>query len=69
MAGERGGANDTPRLEGEPPIDRRPELLPDAVRRARHGAVETIAVLVVLVAIVALLVWFFAFAHNPLLRP
>jgi len=53
----------------EPPIDRRPELLPDDRRRARLGAIELIAALIVVAALVALAVWFFAFAHNPLLRP
>jgi hypothetical protein len=55
--------------EREPPIDRRPDLLADAARRARRGAIELIAVMVVVAALVALAVWFFFFAHNPLLRP
>jgi hypothetical protein len=37
-------------------------------RRAFIGTVETIATLVVILAIVAFLVWFFCFASNPLLR-
>ena len=37
-------------------------------RRAFIGTVEMIATLVVIVAIIALLVWFFFFAHDPLLR-
>jgi hypothetical protein len=70
-----GSGPDAPRGErelptqGEPPIDRRPELLADARRRARIGAIELIAVIVVVAALVALAVWFFAFAHNPLLHP
>ena len=45
------------------------DLLPDARRRARLGAIELVAVVVVILAIIALAVWFFVFAHNPLLRP
>jgi hypothetical protein len=52
-----------------PPIDKRPEMLPDASRRERRGAIELLAVAVVLVALLALAVWFFFFAHNPLLHP
>jgi hypothetical protein len=37
-------------------------------RRAFVGVAELIATLVVVLAIVALLVWFFFFAHDPLLR-
>jgi hypothetical protein len=37
-------------------------------RRALIGTVELIATLVVVLAIVAFLVWFLFFAHNPLLR-
>jgi hypothetical protein len=37
-------------------------------RRAFIGAVETIATLVVTVVVLAFVVWFFFFAHNPLLR-
>jgi hypothetical protein len=37
-------------------------------KRGLIGAVETIATLVVMLAIVAFLVWFFFFAHNPLVR-
>jgi hypothetical protein len=37
-------------------------------RRAFIGTVETIATLVVILAVGALIVWFFFFAHNPLLR-
>jgi len=40
----------------------------NALRRAFIGTVETIATLVVVVAVVAFVVWFFFFAHNPLLR-
>jgi hypothetical protein len=53
----------------EPPIDQRPELLPDERERARRGAIELVAVTVVILALIALGVWFFFFAHNPLLRP
>jgi uncharacterized membrane protein YbhN (UPF0104 family) len=53
----------------ELPIDHRPELLPDAPRRTRRGAIELVAVAVVILALLALAVWFFFFAHNPLLRP
>jgi hypothetical protein len=44
------------------------DLIGDAPRRARLGAIELVAVLVVILAIIALVVWFFVFAHNPLLR-
>jgi hypothetical protein len=37
-------------------------------RRALIGTVEMIATLVVILAVVAFVVWFFFFAHNPLLR-
>jgi hypothetical protein len=37
-------------------------------RRAFIGTVETIATLVVIVSVIALIVWFFFFAHDPLLR-
>lgn len=37
-------------------------------RRALIGTIELIATLVVVLAIVAFLVWFLFFAHNPLLR-
>jgi len=33
------------------------------------GALELVAVCVVIAALIALGVWFFFFAHNPLLRP
>ena len=45
------------------------DLLADAGRRARLGAIELVAVVVVILAIIALAVWFFVFAHNPLLHP
>lgn len=41
----------------------------DTRRRARLGAIELVAVMIVILALVALAVWFFFFAHNPLLRP
>jgi hypothetical protein len=50
------------------PIDQRPELLPDARRRERRGAIELVATAVVILALLALAVWFFLFAHNPLLH-
>jgi hypothetical protein len=50
-------------LPGEP----RPDLLPDR-DRARRGAIELVAVAVVVLALVALAVWFFFFAHDPLLH-
>jgi len=37
-------------------------------RRALVGTIEVIATLVVVLAIVAFLVWFVFFAHDPLLR-
>lgn len=37
-------------------------------RRAFIGAIETIATLVVIAAVIAFVVWFFFFARNPLLR-
>jgi hypothetical protein len=53
----------------EPPIDKRPDLLADDPRRTRRGTIEVLAVAVVIAALIALAVWFFFFAHNPLLRP
>ncbi|HEX8715314.1 MAG TPA: hypothetical protein VF706_07060 [Solirubrobacteraceae bacterium] len=37
-------------------------------RRKMLGAAETIATFVVILAVVAFVVWFFFFAHDPLLR-
>lgn len=37
-------------------------------KRVLIGAVETIATLVVILAILAFVVWFLFFAHSPLLR-
>ncbi len=37
-------------------------------RRALIGTIELIATLVVVLAIVALAIWFLFFAHDPLLR-
>ncbi len=37
-------------------------------KRDLVGAVEAIATLLVVLAIVAFVVWFFFFAHDPLLR-
>jgi hypothetical protein len=64
-----GSQPEAPLPRREEPIDRRPELLPDAARRTRLGAIELIAVVVVIGALLALAVWFLFFAHNPLLRP
>jgi hypothetical protein len=41
------------------------ELIGEPRRRARTGAIELIAFTVVILALIALAVWFFAFAHNP----
>jgi hypothetical protein len=41
----------------------------DDRRRVWVGTVELIAVVVVVLALVALVVWFLLFAHNPLLHP
>ncbi len=40
----------------------------DGDKRQLIGAIETVATFVVILAIVALLIWFFFFAHDPLLR-
>ena len=40
----------------------------DRERRALIGTIELVATLIVVLAIVALAVWFLFFAHNPLLR-
>jgi hypothetical protein len=53
----------------ELPIDKRPDLLADDPQRARRGTIEVVAVAVVIAALIALAVWFFFFAHNPLLHP
>jgi hypothetical protein len=57
------------RDQRELPIDRRPDLAPDDLPRARRGTIELIAVAIVICALIALAVWFFFFAHNPLLAP
>jgi hypothetical protein len=41
---------------------------PDRRRRELIGTIELIATLVVVLAIVAFIVWFLFFAHNPLLH-
>jgi predicted nucleic acid-binding Zn ribbon protein len=66
---DRAGDPGAPVPERELPIDHRPELLADDARRARRGTIELVAVMVVVLALIALAVWFFLFAHNPLLRP
>ena len=43
----------------DPPGRRRRELI---------GTIELIVTLVVVLALIAFVVWFFLFAHNPLLR-
>jgi hypothetical protein len=37
-------------------------------RRELIGTIEVIAVLIVVLAVIALAVWFFFFAHDPLLH-
>jgi hypothetical protein len=37
-------------------------------KRALIGAIELIAVLIVVLAILALVIWFLFFAHDPLLH-
>lgn len=44
-------------------------MLADERRRTRRGTIELVATLVVVASLVALVVWFFLFAHNPLLHP
>jgi F0F1-type ATP synthase membrane subunit c/vacuolar-type H+-ATPase subunit K len=41
---------------------------PDDRRRELIGTIELVVTLVVVLAIVAFVVWFLFFAHNPLLR-
>jgi hypothetical protein len=61
---------DAQRGQPDLPVDpRERDFLADAARRTRLGAIELVAVLVVILALVALAVWFFFFARNPLLRP
>jgi hypothetical protein len=51
------------RLDAEPdPLDAEPG------KRVLLGTIELIAVLVVALALIAFVVWFLFFAHNPLLR-
>jgi hypothetical protein len=57
-----------PRPPREPPIDRRPELLPDDRKRARRGAIELVVATITLAALVALAVWFVFLARHPLLH-
>jgi hypothetical protein len=59
---------DAPRPPREPPIDRRPELLPDERRRARRGTIELVVATITIAALVALAVWFVFFARHPLLH-
>jgi hypothetical protein len=40
----------------------------EPAKRDLIGAIEAIATLVVMLVIVAFVVWFFFFAHNPLVR-
>jgi uncharacterized protein HemY len=37
-------------------------------RRELIGTIETVVTLVVVLVVIAFVVWFFFFAHNPLLR-
>ena len=53
----------------ELPIDLRPDRLADDARRTRRGTFELITATVVVLALIAFLVWFFAFAHNPCCAP
>ena len=41
---------------------------PQRRRRELIGTIELIATLVVVLAVIAFVVWFLFFAHNPLLR-
>ncbi len=51
------------RLDVEPdPLDGEPG------KRVLVGTIELIAVLVVVLAVIAFVVWFLFFAHNPLLH-
>jgi len=53
------------------PLERERGETPEPGRRPPLwlGTLEFVAVCVVLAALIALGVWFFFFAHNPLLRP
>ncbi len=50
---------DSPEQDIAQPDDRRRELI---------GTIELVVTLIVMLAIVAFVVWFLFFAHNPLLR-
>jgi F0F1-type ATP synthase membrane subunit c/vacuolar-type H+-ATPase subunit K len=50
---------DQPRDRVDPPDRRRRELI---------GTLELVVTLVVVLALIAFVVWFLFFAHNPLLR-
>ncbi len=45
------------------------DLIGEARRRVRAGTVELVAATIVLLALIALAVWFFGFAHNPCCSP
>ena len=47
---------------------RRRLLLDESRRRVRQGTLELVVALVVVLVLVALAVWFFLFAHDPLLH-
>ena len=79
-----GGDPQQPPDGGEPGVDggateATPEVALERERRATPepgrrpplwlGTLELVAVCVVIAALIALGVWFFFFAHNPLLRP
>jgi flagellar basal body-associated protein FliL len=50
----------------EPEIEAETES--QRTRRELIGTIELIVTLVVVLAVIAFVVWFFFFAHNPLLR-
>ena len=45
------------------------DLIGEARRRVRTGTIELVAATIVLLALIALAVWFFGFAHNPCCSP
>ena len=70
-AGEPGLNGREAEATPEPALERQRRQTPGPARRPPLwlGTLELIAVCVVLAALIALGVWFFFFAHNPLLRP
>ena len=70
MQPAQGDSGNEPGRRPEPTIDPcERDVLADATRRARLGAIELVAVAIVILALIAFAVWFLFFAHNPLLRP